>query len=104
MWRELESEAIYIGLDLHYFWSLTPNQYSKYVENYRKKEKDRLQEKDYLNHLLGQYISYAFNSPKEYPKKPYLYEEKQVQKDMSLSEMERQVINNTIMMGGVIKK
>lgn len=102
MWRKLESEAIYIGLDLNYFWNLTPNQYTKYVETYRKKSKERLQEKDYLNHLLGQYISYAFNNPKEYPKKPYLYEE--TKQDMTTNEMERQVINNTIMMGGVIKK
>ena len=104
MWRNLESEAIYIGLDLNYFWSLTPKQYEKYVENYRKKEKDKMQITDYLNHLLGQYISYAFNNPKEYPKKPYLHEEIKITKVMTINEMERQALNNTIMMGGAIKK
>lgn len=102
MWRELEEEAIYIGLDLKYFWSLNPKQYQKYLNAYHKKSKENLQKKDYLNHLLGQYISYAFNSPSHYPEKPFLTEEREELIEMEAEEMEKQAKYNTAMLGGVI--
>lgn len=102
MWRELEEEAIYIGLDLKYFWSLNPKQYQKYLKAYDRKNREKLQEKDYLNHLLGQYISYAFNSPSHYPRKPFLTEEQSKLIEMEANEMEKQAKYNTAMLGGVI--
>lgn len=103
MWRNLEEEAIYIGLDLDYFWNLTPKTYKKHVDVFQKKKKEKLQNIDYLNNILGQYISYAFNNPKKYPK-PFLTKNVQKNINMSETEMEEQVRRNTLMLGGVIKK
>lgn len=101
MWRNLEEEAIYIGLNLDYFWNLTPNAYQKYRKVFEKKRKEDLQNQDYLNNILGQYINYAFNNPKKYPK-PFLSEKIKMRHSMTSAEMEEQVRRNTLMMGGVI--
>jgi len=100
MWRELEEDAIKIGLDLHYFWSLNVKQYVKHVKVYNQKEKERIREIDGLNHILGKYMAYAFNDPKNYPRKPFT--ENTELKPMSDEEMELQGRRNTIKMGGVI--
>ena len=102
MWRDTEEEALIIGLDLHYFWSLDVKQYAKHVRIYNQKEKERLKEQDYMNHLLGKYISFAVNEPSQYPNKPFLAEEEK-HTDMTVSEMERQAKINTVLLGGVIK-
>ena len=101
MWRELEEDAILIGLDLHYFWSLNPKQYAKHIEVFNKKEQLRIEEKDMLNFMLGKYIAYAFNEPKKYPSKPFLGNNTDL-KPMTDDEMEKQARRNTIKMGGVI--
>lgn len=101
MWREMESAAIMIGLDLHYFWSLNPKQWAKHIEVFNKKEQNRLRETDLLNHILGKYIAYAFNDPKHYPDKPFTEKNTDL-KTMTDEEMERQARHNTIRMGGVI--
>lgn len=101
MWREMEADAITIGLDLHYFWSLNPKQWAKHIEVFNKKETQRLKEKDQLNYLLGKYIAYAFNDPKKYPSKPFFEKDTDL-KPMTDEEMERQGRRNTIRMGGVI--
>lgn len=97
----MESDAILIGLDLHYFWSLNPKQWAKHVEIFNKKEQQRLRETDLLNHILGKYIAYAFNDPKHYPDKPFTEKNTDL-KPMTDEEMERQARHNTIRMGGVI--
>lgn len=101
MWRDLEEDAIFIGLDLHYFWSLDVKQYLKHVRAYNKKQKQKFKDMDALNHLLGQYVGIAFNNPKKYPSKPYTQKEDDL-KPMTDDEMERQARHNTIKMGGVI--
>lgn len=104
MWRDNEDEAIYIGLNLDYYWSLTPKQYAKHCKMYLKKEEQDIKIKDKLNHILGQYIGIAFNNGKHYPKKPLLdsaTEEKETQ-PQTLDDMERIARNNTLIMGGVI--
>ncbi len=101
MWRELEEDAIMIGLDLHYFWSLDVRQYIKHVKVFNEKQKQKYREKDGLNHILGQYIAFAFNDPKNYPSKPYSNDDTEL-KPMSDEEMEKQGRRNTIKMGGVI--
>ena len=98
----MEVEAIRIGLDLHYFWSLTPKQYEKHVKVYCENEKNRVIEKDMLNHLLGKYIAIAFNDPKNYPRKSFLDISK-TSYEMTDEEMEKRAKYNTIKMGGVIK-
>lgn len=101
MWRDMEEDAIRIGLDLHYFWSLTPKQWGKYVKCYNEKEIERLKEIDTMNYLLGKYIGWAVNDPKHYPSKPFTEKNTDL-KPMSDEDMERQARRNTIKMGGVI--
>lgn len=101
MWRNMEADAIAIGLDIHYFWSLNPKQYAKHVEVFNQKEQQRLKEKDLFNYLLGKYVAYAFNDPKRYPDKPFTEKNTDL-KPMTDDEMEKQARRNTIKMGGVI--
>lgn len=101
MWRDMEEDAIRIGLDLHYFWSLTPKQWIKHIKVFNENEQQRLKEKDTLNYLLGKYISWAVNDPKHYPSKPFCEKNTDL-KPMSDEEMEKQARRNTIKMGGVI--
>lgn len=101
MWRDMEEDAIRIGLDLHYFWSLTPKQWIKHIKVFNEKEKEKIKEKDIFNHMLGQYIGWAVNDPKNYPKKPFMEKEEKV-KHSSIEEMEKMARINTLKMGGVI--
>ena len=101
MWRDMEADAIRMGVDLHYFWSLNPKQWAKYVEVYIEKEKMRIKEVDMFNFILGKYIAYAVNDPKHYPKKPFTHNDTDL-KPMSDEDMEKQARRNTIKMGGVI--
>lgn len=98
----MEEDAIRVGLDLHYFWSLNPKQWAKYVKVFNEKEKQRLKEVDKLNYVLGKYIGFAVNDPKHYPSKPFCEKDTEL-KPMTDEEMERQGRRNTIKMGGVIK-
>ena len=101
MWREMESDAIMIGLNLHYFWSLNPKQWAKHIEVFNKKEEQRLKEKDLFNFMLGKYVAFAFNDPKHYPSKPFTEKNTDLE-PMTDEDMERQARRNTIKMGGVI--
>jgi hypothetical protein len=101
MWRGLEADAIRIGLDLHYFWSLTPKQFEKHISVFNEMERQRMNEKDMLNYMLGKYVMFAFNDPKRYPSKPFTEHNTDL-KPMTDEEMERQGRRNTIKMGGVI--
>ena len=101
MWRDMEEDAITIGLDLHYFWSLTPKQWAKHIKVFNQKEHQRIREADALNHILGKYIAYAVNDPKHYPSNPFTEKNTDL-KPMTDEEMEIQARRNTIRMGGVI--
>lgn len=101
MWRDMEEDAITIGLDLHYFWSLNPKQFAKHVKVFNQKEQQRLKENDLFNFILGKYVAYAFNDPKHYPSKPFTEKDTDL-KPMTDEEMEKQARRNTIKMGGVI--
>lgn len=98
----MEEDAIRIGLDLHYFWSLNPKQWTKYVKVFNEKEEQRVKEADTFNYLLGKYVAYGVNDPKHYPKKPFTEKNTNL-KTMSDEEMEKQARRNTIIMGGVIE-
>ena len=97
MWRDMEEDAIRIGLDLHYFWTLNPKQWEKYVKVFNEKEKQRLKEVDTLNYLLGKYVAYGVNDPNHYPSKPFTEKDTDL-KPMTDEEMERQARRNTIKM------
>lgn len=101
MWRDMEEDAIKIGLDLHYFWSLNPKQWTKHLKVFNEKELERLKEIDTLNYLLGKYVGWAVNDPKHYPKNPFSEKNTDLE-PMSDEDMERQARRNTIRMGGVI--
>ena len=101
MWRDMEEDAIVIGLDLNYYWSLNPKQWAKHIKVFNEKEQLRLKEKDLFNYMLGKYIGYAFNDPKNYPDKPFTEQTTQLE-PMTDEEMEKQARRNTIKMGGVI--
>ena len=101
MWREMEEDAIRIGLSLDYYWSLNPKQYAKHIKVFNEMEQQRFREKDLFNYLLGKYVAFAFNDPKHYPSKPFTEETTQLE-PMTDEAMERQARRNTIKMGGVI--
>ena len=101
MWRDMEEDAVLIGLDLEYYWRLTPKQYAKHIKVFNEKEQQRFKERDLLNFMLGKYIVYAFNDPKHYPSKPFTEKTAQLE-NMTDDEMEKQARRNTIKMGGVI--
>jgi hypothetical protein len=101
MWRELEEDAILMGLDVHYFWTLNPKQYAKHIKVFNQKEEQRLRECDLLNYMLGKYVAFAFNDPKNYPAKPFTDKTAPLE-NMTDAEMEKQARRNTIKMGGVI--
>lgn len=102
MWRDHEEDAILIGLDLHYYWSLTPKQWEKYVKVFSEERIRINKEKDQFNYMLGKYIAWAFNDPKHYPNKPFLETYEESTKVMTDEEMENIARRNTIRMGGVI--
>jgi len=72
------------------YWNLNPKQFQKYLDVYKLKREQEVQEKDYLNYLLGHYIAYSFNNPKKYPKKPFL--NKKTKSNMTDEEMEREAM------------
>lgn len=99
----MEEDAIYMGLDLNYFWSLNVKQYSKHVRAFNKRQNDKMKEKDALNHILGKYIAFAVNEPKKYPKNPFSMQEKKQINVMTEEELEKQAKRNTALLGGVIR-
>ena len=101
MWRDMEEDALRIGLDLHYFWSLDPKQWGKHVKIFVEREEKRFKEIDTFNFILGKYVAYAINDPKHYPSKPFSEKTTQLE-PMTDEEMEKQARRNTIKMGGVI--
>ncbi len=101
MWRNLEADAIEIGLNLDYFWSLTPKQYEKHQNIYLKVQEQELKKQDSLNWALGRYISFSVHEPNKYPKKPFTtLEEQKQQTDI---DMEQQAMLITAQLGGNIK-
>jgi hypothetical protein len=75
-------------LTLEGYWNLTAKEFEKHLDAYNLIRQDRIEEQDYLNFLLGQYICSAFNNPKKYPKKPLLHK-KSFNRQMSDEDMER---------------
>ncbi len=82
--------AIRIGLDLNYFWDLTPKQFKKHLDVFVERKKEEAREVDAQNYLLGKYMAYAVNDPKSYPEKPFMTEKRQ--EIMTDEEMERMAI------------
>lgn len=89
-----------MGLDLEYYWNLTPKQYAKHQSAYLKIQEDEIKKADTLNWSLGQYIAFAFNDPKKYPKKPFT--DKKEQDVQTPEEMEMAAMIITAQLGGEI--
>lgn len=73
-WEQYEEEAIRIGCYSTY-WDETPRVFEKRARVYKEMEEQRRKEIDAYCYNLGIYIGYAVNSPKKYPKKPFLEKE-----------------------------
>lgn len=101
MWRDMEEDAISIGLTLPYFWSLDVKQYTKHVKAFNKRHKQNIKDLDGLNYILGKYIAFAFNDPRHYPNKPFSEHNTELEL-MTDEQMEKMARRNTIKMGGVI--
>lgn len=84
------------------FWEITPTDFRKYLEAYRKRKEAEIIEKDYNNWILGKYLAFSYHDPKKYPKKPFLAKEEEVEQKND-KEMERIARKNTIILGGKIK-
>lgn len=99
----MEEVAISIELDLHYFWSLNPNQFNKHLIHFNKKTEIELRTMDEFAHLMGMYVMYAFNDPERYPVHPLYSGKNEVEEIMSDEDMEKVARRNTLIMGGEIK-
>lgn len=101
VWREHEEEAIYMGLNLDYYWSLNPKQYKKHQEAYQRRIDDEIKRQDLLNYALGRYISFAFHEPNKYPRKPFTSTNvESVQQTAEQMEQAAMIITTTL--GGTI--
>ena len=69
-WQKNESRAFEIGLKIDEYWNLNPAEFRNCVAGFNSKQKAEIERVDTLNHILGQYISFAVNDPKHYPRKP----------------------------------
>ena len=58
---------------------MTIGQLLNCIEGYGKRLDAEAKQTDQLNHILGEYIAYAVNSPKKYPKKPKLQEDNKIE-------------------------
>lgn len=74
----------------------------KHLKAFEEKDKRRREEWDSMNYMLGQYIAYAVNSPKKYPRKPFLQKEKHVV--MTDEQMEANILKLVKATGGEIIK
>ena len=74
------------------------------MDAFLEKQTQEMKTKDSLNHILGQYISIAFNNSKKYPDKPFLSDIKVKEEiiEQSSEDMEKIAKINTILLGGVI--
>lgn len=95
-WEEGEKIAIQIGLDLTYYWSLTPRQFEKHIDVYEQKERQKYDDYDAILWRLGIYVGIAHHRPKEYPKKPILAKEEMSVEDMKDQMKVNAKIINTI--------
>lgn len=78
---------------------MTPRIFQKYVTAYEEK----LKEGDWMNWVLGSYISMAFNNPKKYPKQALLSKENNAKIEMSDIEIENQIKLMNSKLGGTVK-
>lgn len=90
------------GWQMEKYWEITPKEFLKYLEVYKNMEENRAREMDYNNFNLGKYVNLAINNPKNYPKKPFLWEEEEKSKEMTEEEMDWMMRKNTIKLGGKI--
>jgi hypothetical protein len=90
------------GLRMERYWETTPSEFKKYLEAYKKIVENKAREMDYSNFNLGKYLMLAYNDPKKYPKKPFLWKDERTNTIMTEEEMDRMMRRNTISLGGEI--
>ena len=72
-------------MSLKGYWELTIGDFLDCIEGYRRRLQQEQELQDSVNYLLGQYISYAVNDPKKYPKNPFLSKNTKANTDYMLS-------------------
>lgn len=87
--------AFKIGLKPDEYWSISPLQFEKMVKAWEEVKLEKAKMTDQLNHILGGYISTAFNAPKKYPRKPALHKVGNKPRVMTPEEMEKIAMANT---------
>lgn len=88
--RQQLEVAAQIGLRPSDFWRMTPGDFRACVAGYRKRIEQQLRIRDQIAWMGGNYIGFAVNDPKKYPKKPFLQdvgEEQHALKPMSETDM-----------------
>lgn len=84
--------AVECGVDSSRYWNMTPREISAAITAYNNREAKlyslKTETYDTLLWIAGKYNSYAVNNPKKYPDKPYLSDNKQVNKPMDDASME----------------
>jgi hypothetical protein len=78
-----------MGIRPHEFDEMTIGELFDYTEGYKNRVIFQVRERDAVNRLLGQYVGIAVNSPKKYPKKPFLAKEKEEKKFNATTDAQR---------------
>lgn len=60
-------EAVSAGVDATEFWNMDFNEIMVQVGANRKREREELKKRAYMDHELAQLIAYAFNDPNKMP-------------------------------------
>jgi len=71
-WDSQINVAFEIGLTPTEYYELSFGQFFDCLKGYRQRKESEYKHLDMLNHLLGQYVAFAFHDRSHYPKHPYL--------------------------------
>ena len=61
-----------------------------YIEAYQEKKEIELRELDFMNWVMGKYMTFAYHSPKKYPSENFM-KRMEKPKEMTDDEMERKL-------------
>lgn len=98
----MEDVAIQIGLDLIYYWQLTPYQLNKHISAYNNKLQADYNLYDEIAFTIGIYVMKGFHDPENYPTLPISQSTQKTNEKMSDADMEKMARRNTIRTGGEI--
>lgn len=74
---------------------MTPGEFSNILDGYTQRQEREAKAQDHLNYLLGQYVAAGVNSPKDYPDKPFLSEERNDKSYLATTDEQRLIMART---------